>query len=611
MKKRWLVALTMGMVIFTFLLNGFTFYNTYCEGEYLESKDYHGRVQSVQKQLLAREKQILSELPEDKREAMVQLENWQTQLQERKKELRQQIKKGNEPEQKLDILTEQEQGYVEVYSLLWSGISYEKHLSEMEDYAQSLSEIAFFNSEEQEENRALTLKEYYGVRNRSFPVTPDQGVSALINYRMTDWLVLTLAVGMGILFSYAQRESMKKRMQVTRGYIWGGGILLSLVVLLLYASNGYMLQQYIEKDDLSLWVQSFEVFRICPLLIQMGSFLQLWVLMKTLVALLVFWMTFYIFQCEQKRQLVRAVVILGILVAEGILHVLYKTSAVAGNNRLAVWGDVNLFSGLHFEKFFTSFYHLELFGRNVQRLPIFFIFMAGFSAIVLLLVYRSSGNYGHALLEKVQYSYYEEMEQKYTETRQLWHDFHNHLLTIQELNRTGEVEAANQYMKELGEEMDKSHILTQSGSKSLDVLIYQKNREAMKEDTTLEIRIGANLRKGGFLDVDLCCVVGNLLDNAMEAVKKLEKEKRKATLDIQQKGEMLYISAENPYEGERLLQNSLPVTTKEDSINHGIGLKSVQRICRKYNGSMQVEMQDGLYRISTLMMAPISKEKEK
>jgi len=265
--------------------------------------------------------------------------------------------------------------------------------------------------------------------------------------------------------------------------------------------------------------------------------------------------------------------------------------------------EINLFSAVTMERFFTRYYHLNVFGLVFSRTTAFEIFWSVFCMALLVGVSLLVRKNEREVLQKVQFSYYEEMEQKYTETRQLWHDFHNHLLAIQELTRTGDIDAANRYMKELESAIDETHILTKTGSQALDVLIYRKNQMAKEAGIHLDISILAKIKREEFADVDMCCVVGNLLDNCLEALKDYPSEQKKATLEIQRKGDMLFITSRNAYVGERKQSAHGFRTTKQDAKNHGYGLSGIKRVCEKYHGSLQVETKEGEFLVKVLMMA--------
>ena len=97
---------------------------------------------------------------------------------------------------------------------------------------------------------------------------------------------------------------------------------------------------------------------------------------------------------------------------------------------------------------------------------------------------------------------------------------------------------------------------------------------------------------------------GNALDNAIESVEKLSAvEKRLIHVSVVKQKSFLRIRVENCYEGEIRFSSGLP-TTRKDARYHGYGMKSIQSIVEKYNGSMTVKAQDGWFELRILLPIP-------
>ena len=101
---------------------------------------------------------------------------------------------------------------------------------------------------------------------------------------------------------------------------------------------------------------------------------------------------------------------------------------------------------------------------------------------------------------------------------------------------------------------------------------------------------------------ELYALFGNMLDNAIEAVSPLPEEDRAISLRVQEKFGMAGIHMENRFAGERSFSDGLPVTTKEDTENHGFGMRSMQGIVARHGGTMTVHADDGVFSLN--MMIP-------
>ena len=98
---------------------------------------------------------------------------------------------------------------------------------------------------------------------------------------------------------------------------------------------------------------------------------------------------------------------------------------------------------------------------------------------------------------------------------------------------------------------------------------------------TYEIEWVGNL---AIQDIDMCALLANLLDNAIEACEKIEDESRWIHLKIRRKSEMLLILLENSIVESKKDKESFFVTTKKNKIYHGLGLKSIENVVQKYEG---------------------------
>lgn len=128
----------------------------------------------------------------------------------------------------------------------------------------------------------------------------------------------------------------------------------------------------------------------------------------------------------------------------------------------------------------------------------------------------------------------------------------------------------------------------ETGNEILDTVLTEKSLICGKHEIALScIADGKQL---AFLDpVDLYTLVGNALDNAIEAVLPLPAAERLIRIRVQEKAGLVFLRIENPYSGALELRDGLPVTRKEDRQNHGFGLKSIRDIGEKYHGLLTIE----------------------
>lgn len=140
----------------------------------------------------------------------------------------------------------------------------------------------------------------------------------------------------------------------------------------------------------------------------------------------------------------------------------------------------------------------------------------------------------------------------------------------------------------------------ETGNELLNVFIMDKSLYCEQNGITLSCMVDGS--KLEFMEAgDLYCLFGNIMDNALESVIKIqEKEKRVINLSVKAVNNMLFIQSENYYTGELQFEEGLPQTTKEDADWHGFGLKSIKMIVQKYGGELSMHAEDGVFHLSIL-----------
>lgn len=144
---------------------------------------------------------------------------------------------------------------------------------------------------------------------------------------------------------------------------------------------------------------------------------------------------------------------------------------------------------------------------------------------------------------------------------------------------TNALQSISEYEKEL-----QSSLLINVENESANAIINQKYLEARQ--AKLEFLIDGAFHKDLFISkLDLCSLLGNLLDNAFEAAAQAETELlRRVKLSIKRKGNLLILMIENGYAIKPVLKNGVFVTHKKDKDLHAIGMRSIQIVAEKYGG---------------------------
>ncbi|MBO5237383.1 MAG: GHKL domain-containing protein [Lachnospiraceae bacterium] len=205
-----------------------------------------------------------------------------------------------------------------------------------------------------------------------------------------------------------------------------------------------------------------------------------------------------------------------------------------------------------------------------------------------------------------------EMEHIYSGVRSMKHDMKNTLSVIMQLalNEDGQSnEKLQNYLLEMNQTMDRLEFQYKTGNSVVDVLLNMKYHELAS--TMPDIQLNAdrllfpdNLQIRGY---DIGIIIGNALDNAMEACKKLKEKEQNAEafiiLSSFTRGKMFFIEVENSFEGKitRKKYSEFPVTDKKDKKAHGIGLSNIKNTAEKYHGGVDWTVENKKF-ILTIML---------
>ncbi len=188
------------------------------------------------------------------------------------------------------------------------------------------------------------------------------------------------------------------------------------------------------------------------------------------------------------------------------------------------------------------------------------------------------------------------LENAYNRTRHFRHDIKNHMLTMNILAEKGELEEIKKYLKEMSGIIDESSYIRITGISAVDAILNEKLYEAQSESITTNFDV-MNMEKNSIKPVDMCIILSNALDNAIEANKKIsDPEKRYIRLKMHGTESFTVISISNPADAEYVKPSGGGFSTsKKDTENHGFGLKSIKNTATKYNGEMLTKFEDGVF----------------
>ena len=171
-----------------------------------------------------------------------------------------------------------------------------------------------------------------------------------------------------------------------------------------------------------------------------------------------------------------------------------------------------------------------------------------------------------------------------------------------QVNETGKVNQNT--TKEVNQLVDEYDSSFNTGSKALDIVLTRKSRECHRHGIVLTC-MAEGKALDGFEEAQIYSLFGNILDNAIEASRKIpDKGKRVVTLTVKMMGDFILIHQSNYYQEEFEMKDGLPVTTKPDRDYHGYGMKSIKAFCDEHDGQLKIEAENHIFSLDILLVEP-------
>lgn len=194
----------------------------------------------------------------------------------------------------------------------------------------------------------------------------------------------------------------------------------------------------------------------------------------------------------------------------------------------------------------------------------------------------------------------DEVENVYNTMRGWRHDYHNHMQTLKAYLSMNQIEEIGKYLDHLEEDLDSIDIAIRTGNTSVNAILSSKISIAQKRGINVNCKatVPPSLK---ISDVHLCAIIGNLLDNAIEACEKVPASKRFIRVYTGIFKEQLYISVTNSTEETRRKKLTELITSKKGE--HGLGLRRVDKTVEQYEGFVNRKNEPGVF--ATEIMLPL------
>lgn len=196
-------------------------------------------------------------------------------------------------------------------------------------------------------------------------------------------------------------------------------------------------------------------------------------------------------------------------------------------------------------------------------------------------------------------THYREVENMYRQIRGWRHDYRNHIQMMKVLAANGDMDALKAYLDELDTDLNTVDTVVKTGNPMADAILNSKISLARSRNipTQVDAHIPVKLKMS---ELDLCCIIGNLFDNAMEASMALPEEKRMIRVYMDMKGTQLYISFTNFTAAKKLSKVGRGFKTSKGE-GHGFGLVRMDDIVSRYDGYLSRNSEDGAFTTEILI----------
>jgi signal transduction histidine kinase len=199
---------------------------------------------------------------------------------------------------------------------------------------------------------------------------------------------------------------------------------------------------------------------------------------------------------------------------------------------------------------------------------------------------------------------YQMVSHLYENNAKLYHDLNNHLEVLYQMIVSGRLDEAGAYISRIGEPVKELLRKNFTGNDMIDVIISSKKQTA--EQLGIKVSVDAGFPANTHIQInDLCTILGNLLDNAIEGSK--HAQHARICLKIRPVHQFVVIKVSNTIVKPPQMDKSTGrlVTKKEDQTRHGWGMRSVKTTLEKYNGTMKYQYDESEFKITVMLFNEI------
>lgn len=199
--------------------------------------------------------------------------------------------------------------------------------------------------------------------------------------------------------------------------------------------------------------------------------------------------------------------------------------------------------------------------------------------------------------QEYQLQYAESTRKQYEEIRRIRHDVKQNFAVISALQKEGKYSEAIEYANKCTDNLSKMEVLIDVGNDFVNAILNAKI--SLAKEKNIEVICSASKNIADIEDVDLCSLLGNMIDNAIDACEKCDESNRLIEINIVSDEYRLLVTVSNTIAAP-VLEGGLK-TSKPNPEMHGCGIKMIKSIAKKYNGKVDFYEEDNLFECQVLI----------
>lgn len=255
------------------------------------------------------------------------------------------------------------------------------------------------------------------------------------------------------------------------------------------------------------------------------------------------------------------------------------------------------------------FDNIQITSKLLYRVNISTLIIAINLAIVHFIMYKKYKEYKFDFKLKIlerqlnyQKKYYEKVMDNYDEAKKAFHDMNNHIIVIKYFLENKDYNNMNEYIKSLSKKIVTNNDKNICKNKIINAICVEKSDICKSEEINISFDIVIN-KELNIDDLDLCIIVGNLIDNAIEACEKINNKKIQKVIQVSSRVYLnqIYIKVINSKNNKLKKHNCKFLTSKKDKKNHGIGLENVKESVYKNDGEIEIKDSKNTFEVSLYM----------